>query len=174
MKLVSGVWQPDYMPALSLLALVLCGDLGARALNNGLAMTPTMGWLHWERFMCNTDCQEEPDSCIRYQRYWLPPPLRLSVRLEEWGGGGSRREYMSPRESSPTAAPLCSQLPGRELAPNLLRVTLLGVRVRAAGPASPSLSLPDPPARDSFPFTIQLGSDLSSELLLCLCWGTRK
>uniref|UniRef100_A0A8C2IG11 Alpha-galactosidase n=1 Tax=Cyprinus carpio TaxID=7962 RepID=A0A8C2IG11_CYPCA len=31
------------------------------ALDNGLALTPTMGWLHWERFMCNIDC----DECIR-------------------------------------------------------------------------------------------------------------
>ncbi|XP_014684049.1 alpha-galactosidase A isoform X1 [Equus asinus] len=46
------------------LALVLWGIPGARALDNGLAMTPTMGWLHWERFMCNTDCEEDPDSCV--------------------------------------------------------------------------------------------------------------
>lgn len=51
---------------LRFLALVLWGILGARGLNNGLARTPTMGWLHWERFMCNLNCQEEPDSCIRY------------------------------------------------------------------------------------------------------------
>ncbi|KAI5943992.1 alpha-galactosidase A [Manis javanica] len=78
MKLVSGVWQPDCMPALSLLALVLCGGLGARALNNGLAMTPTMGWLHWERFMCNTDCQEEPDSCISEKLFMQMADLMAS------------------------------------------------------------------------------------------------
>ncbi|OWJ99484.1 GLA [Cervus elaphus hippelaphus] len=44
--------------------LVPCGLPGACGLDNGLAMTPTMGWLHWERFMCNVNCQEEPDSCI--------------------------------------------------------------------------------------------------------------
>lgn len=44
--------------------LVPCGLPGAWGLDNGLAMTPTMGWLHWERFMCNVNCQEEPDSCI--------------------------------------------------------------------------------------------------------------
>lgn len=25
-------------------------------LENGLARTPPMGWLSWERFRCNTDC----------------------------------------------------------------------------------------------------------------------
>uniref|UniRef100_A0AA34QW02 Alpha-galactosidase n=1 Tax=Homo sapiens TaxID=9606 RepID=A0AA34QW02_HUMAN len=52
--------------ALRFLALVSWDIPGARALDNGLARTPTMGWLHWERFMCNLDCQEEPDSCISW------------------------------------------------------------------------------------------------------------
>ncbi|XP_039260337.2 alpha-N-acetylgalactosaminidase-like [Styela clava] len=33
-------------------------------LDNGLARTPPMGWLAWERFRCNTDCKNYPDSCI--------------------------------------------------------------------------------------------------------------
>jgi len=33
-------------------------------LDNGLAKTPPMGWLTWERFMCNTDCKRDPDNCI--------------------------------------------------------------------------------------------------------------
>jgi len=37
----------------------------ALALDNGLALTPTMGWLHWERFMCNIDCDADPQNCIR-------------------------------------------------------------------------------------------------------------
>lgn len=69
MKLKSQLLQPCFLLALRFLALVLWSVPGARALDNGLAMTPTMGWLHWERFMCNVDCQEEPDSCIRYERY---------------------------------------------------------------------------------------------------------
>lgn len=55
------------VPALRLAALVLWGILSAGALDNGLAKTPTMGWLHWERFMCNVNCREQPDACIRYQ-----------------------------------------------------------------------------------------------------------
>lgn len=36
-------------------------------LENGLARTPPMGWLAWERFRCNTDCKNDPDNCIRYK-----------------------------------------------------------------------------------------------------------
>ncbi|XP_026763071.2 alpha-N-acetylgalactosaminidase [Galleria mellonella] len=36
----------------------------ALALNNGLALTPPMGWLSWERFRCITDCQKYPQECI--------------------------------------------------------------------------------------------------------------
>lgn len=35
------------------------------SLENGLARTPPMGWLAWERFRCNTDCKNDPDNCIR-------------------------------------------------------------------------------------------------------------
>lgn len=48
--------------ALSLLALVLA--LPALGLENGLARTPPMGWLAWERFQCNTDCVRDPENCI--------------------------------------------------------------------------------------------------------------
>lgn len=34
-------------------------------LDNGLALTPPMGWLAWERFRCNTDCKNDPENCIR-------------------------------------------------------------------------------------------------------------
>ncbi|XP_045452538.1 alpha-N-acetylgalactosaminidase-like [Melitaea cinxia] len=34
------------------------------ALNNGLALTPPMGWLTWQRFRCITDCEKYPDECI--------------------------------------------------------------------------------------------------------------
>jgi len=38
---------------------------GGFSLENGLARTPPMGWLAWERFRCNTDCKNDPDNCIR-------------------------------------------------------------------------------------------------------------
>ena len=40
-----------------------------QALDNGLATTPPMGWLSWERYMCNTDCKGSPDSCISEDLY---------------------------------------------------------------------------------------------------------
>ncbi|XP_046546385.1 alpha-N-acetylgalactosaminidase-like [Haliotis rubra] len=45
--------------------LVVLAVLGvSRALNNGLALTPPMGFLDWERFQCNTDCVNDPDNCV--------------------------------------------------------------------------------------------------------------
>ena len=32
--------------------------------NNGVARTPPMGWLAWERFRCVTDCETFPNDCI--------------------------------------------------------------------------------------------------------------
>lgn len=34
------------------------------SLDNGLALTPPMGWMHWQRFRCVTDCVAYPDDCI--------------------------------------------------------------------------------------------------------------
>ncbi|XP_048350850.1 alpha-N-acetylgalactosaminidase-like [Sphaerodactylus townsendi] len=34
------------------------------SLDNGLLKTPPMGWVPWESFRCNTDCQHDPDDCI--------------------------------------------------------------------------------------------------------------
>ncbi|KPJ03256.1 Alpha-N-acetylgalactosaminidase [Papilio xuthus] len=34
------------------------------SLDNGLALTPPMGWLTWERFRCITDCKAYPQECI--------------------------------------------------------------------------------------------------------------
>uniref|UniRef100_A0A914XH85 Alpha-galactosidase n=1 Tax=Plectus sambesii TaxID=2011161 RepID=A0A914XH85_9BILA len=35
-----------------------------KCLDNGLALTPPMGWLSWTRFMCQTDCVKYPKHCI--------------------------------------------------------------------------------------------------------------
>ncbi|WAQ98162.1 AGAL-like protein [Mya arenaria] len=47
---------------LLLLLVQLTRDISG--LDNGLALTPPMGWLTWERFRCNTDCVNRPDDCI--------------------------------------------------------------------------------------------------------------
>ena len=36
---------------------------------NGLARTPPMGWMSWQRFRCETNCTEEPDACINEALY---------------------------------------------------------------------------------------------------------
>jgi Alpha galactosidase A len=46
--------------------LVVALVVPSMALDNGLARTPPMGWLSWERFRCNTDCVNYPEDCIRY------------------------------------------------------------------------------------------------------------
>eukprot|EP00756_Hemistasia_phaeocysticola_P054478 Hpha_TRINITY_DN30397_c0_g1::TRINITY_DN30397_c0_g1_i1::g.147140::m.147140/K01204/NAGA; alpha-N-acetylgalactosaminidase len=33
-------------------------------LDNGLARTPPMGWLAWERFRCTVNCTEHPNTCV--------------------------------------------------------------------------------------------------------------
>jgi len=49
-----------------IIAVLLVASLAGPsiALENGLARTPPMGWLSWERFRCNTDCEGDPDNCI--------------------------------------------------------------------------------------------------------------
>ncbi|ESO85223.1 hypothetical protein LOTGIDRAFT_235899 [Lottia gigantea] len=50
------------MAFLFLLVCVL--PILVQSADNGLARTPPMGWLDWERFRCNTDCVNDPDNCI--------------------------------------------------------------------------------------------------------------
>lgn len=51
---------------LFLVGLIFIVNLqSTKCLENGLARTPPMGWLSWERFRCNTDCDGDPDNCIR-------------------------------------------------------------------------------------------------------------
>ncbi|XP_007950378.1 alpha-galactosidase A [Orycteropus afer afer] len=84
-KLMSRGQRLGCVLALSVLALFLRGVPWARALDNGLAMTPTMGWLHWERFMCNIDCKEEPDSCVSEQLFMQMADLMVSDGWKDAG-----------------------------------------------------------------------------------------
>jgi alpha-N-acetylgalactosaminidase len=47
-----------------IVSLAVCGLRLSHGLENGLARTPPMGWLAWERFRCNTDCVNDPHNCI--------------------------------------------------------------------------------------------------------------
>lgn len=39
-------------------------QLNVSSLDNGLALRPPMGWLAWERFVCEVDCKSNPNECI--------------------------------------------------------------------------------------------------------------
>ena len=50
-----------------LVVLVTLSIPGTFCLDNGLALTPPMGWMTWERFRCTVDCQTQPENCINEQ-----------------------------------------------------------------------------------------------------------
>nr|XP_057912665.1 alpha-N-acetylgalactosaminidase [Doryrhamphus excisus] len=52
----------------------------AVALDNGLMRTPPMGWLAWERFRCDIDCDHDPKNCIRQNLF-----TDMADRLSEDG-----------------------------------------------------------------------------------------
>ena len=64
-----AVFQMGAPPVAGILAVVTAVALVqppvTLGLDNGLALTPPMGWLAWERFRCNTDCVNDPKNCIR-------------------------------------------------------------------------------------------------------------
>src|SRR5689334_18628962 len=39
------------------------------ALDNGLALTPPMGWISWAKFFCEMDCVKHPLACISERLY---------------------------------------------------------------------------------------------------------
>ena len=53
------------MPQLLLPLLLLFNLLKAtHALDNGVGLTPMMGWMAWVRFRCNINCRDDPENCI--------------------------------------------------------------------------------------------------------------
>lgn len=60
--------------AVTVSSLVRLGE----ALDNGLARTPPMGWLAWERFRCNTDCENDPHNCISERLFMQMADLLIS------------------------------------------------------------------------------------------------
>jgi len=36
----------------------------SNALDNGVGLTPMLGWMSWMRFRCNVNCKLDPDNCI--------------------------------------------------------------------------------------------------------------
>ncbi|XP_047430483.1 alpha-N-acetylgalactosaminidase [Mugil cephalus] len=62
--------------------LVIASMLAATtiALDNGLMKTPPMGWLAWERFRCDIDCDNDPKNCISEKLF-----MDMADRLSEDG-----------------------------------------------------------------------------------------
>jgi len=57
----------------------------ARALDNGVARTPPMGWLAWERFRCNIDCKNFPDACIDENLFMAMADQLVKLGLKDLG-----------------------------------------------------------------------------------------
>ncbi|KAI9553546.1 hypothetical protein GHT06_021464 [Daphnia sinensis] len=66
------------MMSVSVIGLICIWVCGAIALENGLARTPPMGWLAWERFRCNTDCTNDPENCISEKLFMKMADLMVS------------------------------------------------------------------------------------------------
>lgn len=47
-------------------------------LDNGLALTPPMGWMHWQRYRCIVDCDLYPDDCISEKLFKRTADLMVS------------------------------------------------------------------------------------------------
>jgi alpha-N-acetylgalactosaminidase len=54
-------------------------------LENGIARTPPMGWLAWERFMCETDCEKFPDTCVSKKLFMQIADSMVEKGLREAG-----------------------------------------------------------------------------------------
>ncbi|TDG50834.1 hypothetical protein AWZ03_002823 [Drosophila navojoa] len=68
------------------LLLVLTQLLRAgSALDNGLALTPPMGWMSWQRFRCITDCDTFPDECISEKLFRRSADLLVSEGYADVG-----------------------------------------------------------------------------------------
>jgi len=78
-------------------------------LDNGLARTPPMGWMSWERYRCVTDCKTWPKSCISEDLY-----VNAGKALVKLGFKDAGYEYVSIDDcwASKTRDPKTKQLVG--------------------------------------------------------------
>jgi alpha-galactosidase len=49
------------------ISVLLLSTAYINSLNNGLALTPPMGWISWAIFQGRTWCEKYPDSCLNEQ-----------------------------------------------------------------------------------------------------------
>ncbi|KAK7604891.1 hypothetical protein V9T40_006077 [Parthenolecanium corni] len=55
------------------------------ALDNGLALTPPMGWMSWQRYRCIIDCDTFPDECISEKLFKDVADLMVSEGYRDAG-----------------------------------------------------------------------------------------
>lgn len=67
------------------LAGIVCMAGSSHGLDNGVARTPPMGWLSWERFLCNIDCSKDPQNCISENLYKTMADIMESQGYREAG-----------------------------------------------------------------------------------------
>ncbi|KAL5011871.1 hypothetical protein ScPMuIL_010422 [Solemya velum] len=70
---------------------------GVCSLDNGLARTPPMGWMAWERFRCNVNCTEDPENCLSEKLIKKMADRMVSLGLLDVG-----YEYVSIDDCWPT------------------------------------------------------------------------
>ncbi|XP_067663985.1 alpha-N-acetylgalactosaminidase-like [Haliotis asinina] len=73
-----------------LIVAVICLGVHVNAVNNGLARTPPMGWMSWQRYRCITDCVQQPDNCISESLF-----KRMADRLVSDGYKDVGYEYVN-------------------------------------------------------------------------------
>lgn len=76
--------------AASVLVTVASFSAPTWALDNGLARTPPMGWLAWERFTCQTDCVKYPQDCISSRLF-----MEMADRLVADGYKSAGYQYVN-------------------------------------------------------------------------------
>lgn len=78
------------VPFVAILIFIVANSSSTNALDNGLALTPPMGWISWERFTCQTDCHSQPSNCINEKLY-----QEISDRLKEDGYSAKGYNYVN-------------------------------------------------------------------------------
>jgi hypothetical protein len=73
------------MRLLVLSILILLVFHRVASLDNGLSLTPPMGWLSWERFGCQTNCSQYPDTCISETLYLTQANLLVAGGYRDAG-----------------------------------------------------------------------------------------
>eukprot|EP00040_Diaphanoeca_grandis_P005739 m.34278 g.34278 ORF g.34278 m.34278 type:complete len:475 (-) comp16955_c0_seq1:136-1560(-) len=75
-----------------LFGLYLATSFGplVEALDNGVGMTPMMGWMAWIRFRCNINCDLDPDNCVSEKLF-----MSMADHLAEDGYKDVGYDYIS-------------------------------------------------------------------------------